>query len=165
MVISKNAVVELLYELRENDAEGTFVEKTEADSPLVFLSGIGQMLPEFERNLEGRSAGEKFSFGIVAEEAYGPLIEEAVVEIPRETFAGHDDLLQIGNVIPMRGEDGMMLRGIVKMLTEEGVMMDFNHPMAGKNLWFSVEIVHVREAHPSEIEHGHVHHDGMHDHH
>jgi FKBP-type peptidyl-prolyl cis-trans isomerase SlyD len=165
MVITKHSVVELLYELHENNAEGAFVEKTDADSPLVFLSGIGQMLPEFERQLEGRSAGEKLSFGIDAENAYGPLIEEAVVEIPRQTFAGHEDLLTLGNVIPMRGEDGMMLRGIVKMLTEQGVMMDFNHPMAGKNLWFSVEIIHVREAHPSEIEHGHVHQHGDHDHH
>jgi FKBP-type peptidyl-prolyl cis-trans isomerase SlyD len=165
MQIANDIVVSLMYELRIGNAEGEFVEQTTEDSPLEFIFGTGMMLAEFEKNLEGKTTGDTFSFGIGHLNAYGPVFDEAVVEIPREVFAGHEDMLVEGNVIPMRGPDGQMVQGTVHKSTPEFITMDFNHPMAGKDLYFTGSILNLRQAHPSELEHGHVHHGDDHSHH
>ena len=164
MTISQNKVVALTYELRLNDANGEFVEKTEAENPLVFLYGAGQMIPDFENNISGLTVGDDFAFGITAAKAYGGIDAEAVVNIPREIFAGAEDMLILGQMIPMRNDQGHMLQGLVQEVTETMVVMDFNHPMAGKNLYFTGPIQELREATSEEIEHGHVHGPGGHHH-
>lgn len=165
MKISKNSVVSLHYQLHEGTAEGQMVERTEENSPLVYLHGLGQMLEQFEKNLEGKTAGDTFSFGIDHLNGYGPIFEDAVAELPASVFAGNEDLVQIGNMVPMRGPDGNMINGIITHVQANGdVVMDFNHPMAGVDLWFTGHIESVREADPTELAHGHVHHDGMHEH-
>lgn len=160
MSISQNQVVQLHYELRLDNAEGEFVERTDAGAPLTFIFGQGSMIQDFEANLEGKKVGDTFAFGIPAERAYGPVFQEAIMELPLDIFAGHEDLLQIGNMVPMRGEDGSLAQAIVLEVTPSVVVMDFNHPMAGKNLYFSGSIVSVRPATPTELQHGHVHGDG-----
>ncbi|NJN77689.1 MAG: peptidylprolyl isomerase [Saprospiraceae bacterium] len=164
MTISQNKVVALTYELKLNDANGEFVEKTEAGNPLVFLYGAGQMIPDFEKNISGLTVGDTFAFGITAENAYGPLDEEAVVPIPREVFAEAEDMLQVGQIIPMRNDQGHMLQGLVVEVSDNQVTMDFNHPMAGKNLYFTGEIEELRDATAEELDHGHVHGPGGHHH-
>lgn len=160
MNITANTVVALNYELRENDAQGTFVEKTDTNSPMVFIYGIGSMIPDFEANIANLKAGDTFAFGIQAENAYGPVFPDAVVEIPRSVFAGHEDMLVANQVIPMRNDQGEHVMGTIQHVGLETIRMDFNHPMAGKNLWFSGDIVSVRTATAEELDHGHVHGDG-----
>ena len=136
MTVSQNKVISLTYELKLSDANGEFVEKTEEGNPLVFLYGAGQMIPDFENNISGLKAGEEFAFGITSDKAYGPRDNEAIVNIPREVFAEAEEMLKVGQMIPMRNDEGHMLQGLVQEVSEEQIVMDFNHPMAGKDLYF-----------------------------
>lgn len=168
MQIEKHKVVTLHYRLQEDNQEGELIETTFGSEPLVFLYGVGQMIPEFERQLSGKSAGEEFSFGIVADEAYGEADPEAYVELPLSVFMidGElaEDMLEIGRRIPMSDEDGNQLVGTVLAVKEDAVLMDFNHPMAGQDLFFTGVIEEVRPATETEIAHGHVHGPGGHHH-
>ena len=168
MHIEKNKVVTLHYRLQEDNAEGEQIETTFDSEPLVFMYGVGQMIPEFERQLSGKSVGDAFSFGISAADAYGETDPEAYVELPLSVFTidGEvaEDLLEIGRRIPMSDEEGNQIVGTVLAIKDDGVLMDFNHPMAGQDLYFSVRIESVRLATESEIAHGHVHGPGGHHH-
>lgn len=168
MTISKNTVVSLHYKLQEESATGELIEETFGSDPLVFLFGNGQMIPEFENQLEGKKVGDSFGFNINSEDAYGDYDPEAVVSIPKNTFEVDgqldESLLQEGKIIPMRDPDGNQLLGTIMEIQNEEVVMDFNHPMAGVDLYFTVSIEEVRNATPAEIEHGHVHGPGGHNH-
>jgi FKBP-type peptidyl-prolyl cis-trans isomerase SlyD len=119
------------------------------------------MIPEFERQLEGKQGGEKFSFGIKSADAYGEHDPDAIVSLPKSTFVidGRlaEEFLVPGKVIPMSDQHGNRLNGTVRDVRGEEVIVDFNHPMAGHDLHFSGNVESVRQATPSEIEHGHVH--------
>ncbi|WP_143473414.1 FKBP-type peptidyl-prolyl cis-trans isomerase [Flavilitoribacter nigricans] len=168
MKIEKHTVVTLHYKLQESSASGDLIEDTAGSDPLVFLHGVEQMIPEFERQLEGKSAGDSFAFGIKSADAYGEYKEEAKINIPIETFIVDGkmatDILVEGKTIPMRDQEGNMIYGTILNIGEKEVGMDFNHPMAGTDLYFSGKIEDVRAATPSEIEHRHVHGAGGHHH-
>lgn len=164
MIISINKVVSLSYELKVN---GNVVDKTDATTPLQFLYGAGQMIPGFERQLEGLKQGDKYEFSVSAEEGYGSNIPEEIVEIAMETFIEDGKTipeLVPGGVIHMQDNHGNRLRGEVKEIKETTVIMDFNHPLADKTLDFTGEILSVRDAEAEEIAHGHVHGPGGHHH-
>lgn len=168
MIIEKNTVVTLHYRLQEDNASGEMIEETFGSEPLVFLFGVGQMLPEFENQLEGKEKGAAFGFGIKSADAYGEEDPDALVKLPLETFVVDgrlaEEMLVQGNPIPMSDQHGNQLVGIVKEVEEDGVLIDFNHPMAGQDLYFSVSIEEVRTATADEIAHGHVHGEGGHHH-
>ena len=164
MDIRKNTVVSLTYELREDNAEGEIVEVVDTEEPFVFLYGAGNLLPEFERQLEGLNPGDSFNFGITSDNAYGSFDEDAVVNLPINAFMVDGtldtEMLQPGNTLPMRDQDGHTIMGTIVELGDDFVTMDFNHPMAGVDLHFSGTIVAVREASDEEVQHGHVHGEG-----
>ncbi len=168
MKIAKHTVVTLHYKLQESSASGDLIEETTGGEPLVFLQGVGQMIPEFERQLEGKAAGDNFAFGIKSSDAYGEYNDEAKIKIPIETFMVDGklatELLQEGKTIPMRDQEGNMIYGTVLDVGEKEVGMDFNHPMAGMDLYFSGKIEEIRAATSTEIEHKHVHGPGGHQH-
>ena len=168
MKIEKHTVVSLHYRLQEADAQGEVIETTFGSEPLVFLYGVGQMIPEFERQLLGKAEGEDFAFGIAAAEAYGELDPDAQVELPMSVFMidGRlaEEFLEVGKRIPMSDEQGNHLVGTVKAVGAEAVLVDFNHPMAGHDLYFTGSIESVRVATETEIAHGHVHGPGGHHH-
>ncbi|MGA0710700.1 MAG: hypothetical protein ACO3O7_08435 [Ilumatobacteraceae bacterium] len=97
----------------------------------------------------------------MADDAYGPVDPDAIISLPLNVFEvdGQIDteMLEIGREIPMKDEDGNELIGSVVEVLEDEVVMDFNHPMAGINLYFTGQIESVREATASEVEHGHAH--------
>jgi FKBP-type peptidyl-prolyl cis-trans isomerase SlyD len=169
MVIETNKVVTVHYTLTEGTADGQLVESTKDGQPLTFIYGIGMMIPDFEHNLAGMKQGDTFAFGIEAAKAYGLYDENALVEVPKNIFEGPDGkipdgLLEIGNMLPLQDQDGNRLNGMVAQVGLDKVKLDFNHPMAGVDLFFTGHIESLRDAEPAELEHGHVHGPGGHHH-
>jgi FKBP-type peptidyl-prolyl cis-trans isomerase SlyD len=164
MKISKDKVVSLTYELRLDHQEGEIVETLKSDGPLVFIYGSGNLLPKFEENIDGLIVGDKFNFNLASIDAYGEKDADAIVNIPISIFEVEgkidDNMLQLGNKIPMQDSSGNKLTGSVVEVSTETVTMDFNHPLAGNNLFFSGEIVDIREASEEELHHGHAHYAG-----
>ncbi|MFZ5939695.1 MAG: FKBP-type peptidyl-prolyl cis-trans isomerase [Bacteroidota bacterium] len=176
MKAEKDRVVSIIYDLRKGSSTGEIVESLNESNPLTFLFGSGGLLPKFEEQLEGLNAGDPFQFLMNSEDAYGPVIDSAVVPVPKNIFIidGQIDynILQVGNTIPMMDGEGRRLNGVVTEIQDEVVIMDFNHPMAGSDLHFTGRITEVREASEEELSHGHVHGnhncdscDGEHGHH
>jgi len=168
MQITKNTVVSLSYVLKRDDAKGEIIEETRAGDPLVFLYGNGQMLPKFEEHLNTLKAGDAFEFTLASDDAYGELDQDAIIDLDKSIFMidgkTDDELLSIGNVIPMRDDQGHMLQGTVVSVGDDLVRMDFNHPMAGNVLHFKGNVIEVREATAEELSHGHAHGAGGHHH-
>ena len=165
-MIEAKQVVSLHYKL--NDENGKLIEETYGGNPLSFIYGVGGMIPQFEEEIKNLNPGDKFSFKIAAADAYGIRNNEAVVDIPKNIFEVDgkidDNLLTVGNVIPMSDNQGQRMDGIVKEVNDDSVKMDFNHPLAGVDLYFDGEIVSSREATAEELDHGHVHGEGGHHH-
>ncbi|MFN4235288.1 MAG: peptidylprolyl isomerase [Bacteroidia bacterium] len=166
MIIGLNKVVSVSYELTVNeDGTETLVEKTEENRPFVFLFGGGGLLEAFENNLEGLKVGDTFDFNIPAHQAYGESQQEYIVRIPIESFLDEEgnldtEMVKVGNMLPMVDQDGNRLQGLVVDVNDQFVIMDFNHPLADKDLRFVGTVLKIREATPDEIAHGHVHGDG-----
>ncbi len=160
MTISPNTVVSLTYLLRLDSAQGEYVEEANEDQPLTFIYGAGQMLEDFEAAIAGKKAGDSYETAILAERAYGPHFPEALVDMPKSVFEGNEDLMIEGTFVPMNDAEGNQMNGLIREVTDEAVVIDFNHPMAGKNLHFVGTIISVREADAEELSHGHIHGEG-----
>lgn len=153
MNITEKKLVSLAYQLT---VDGTVVDSAAAERPLDFIYGMGMLLPDFEAQLTDKVAGDKFEFTLTPEQGYGVINPEAVVEISKDIFMVDgvvaDDLLTIGNVLPMGDNQGNRMQGVVKEVSDTVVTMDFNHPMAGKTLNFVGEVVAVAEATEEDVE-------------
>jgi len=164
MIAEKNNVVSIVYELRNSSNEGEVVESLNNDNPLTFLFGTGGLLPKFEENLNGLTSGDGFEFMLRSEDAYGPVVENAIVHVPKSVFEidGKIDetLMKVGNMVPMMDAEGRRLNGKVIGVEAEAVQMDFNHPMAGNDLHFKGQVTEVRTATEEELSHGHIHAEG-----
>ena len=168
MQISTNKVVSLKYKL-SNAQNQEQIEETNETNPLVFLYGVGSLIPDFEDNLSGKIVGDSFDFKIEAANAYGNHDPQHITDIPANIF--HDEngkfdevMFQVGSEIPMSDSDGNHVRGTILEVTDENVKMDFNHPLAGTDLHFAGIVLDVREATEEEITHGHVHGEHGHQH-
>lgn len=141
----KTAIVQ--YQLLDADNQ-TEIESTSDQNPAVFSFGVNKLIPEFEKNLIGLGAGDSFDFIIDANNAYGPVDSYAIFDIPIDTFDvdGKTDpkMIQIGNTIPMTDNDGNKHLGKITKVMKDDVTMDFNHPLAGKNLHFIGKIIEVK---------------------
>ena len=155
MKVTKNTVVALSYELI---VDGGLADKAVAEKPLEYIHGTGMLLPRFEEEVEGKEVGEEFAFVLSPEEGYGVHDPNYVFDLPLEAFAidgeVRKDLLQVGRTIPMLNSAGQVVQGTVAEVREDGVSMDFNHPMAGKTLNFSGKVEAVREATEKELTEG-----------
>lgn len=152
MRVENNKMVAVNYKLT---VDGTVVDQSQEGAPLQFVCGTGMLLPKFEEAIMGKEVGEKVEFTLAPADGYGEVNPEAVVELPKSLFEVEgvvaEDLLVEGNHIPMADAAGNRMVGVVKSVTEEGVMMDFNHPMAGATLNFEVEVVAVNEVTPEDL--------------
>ncbi|NOR86512.1 MAG: peptidylprolyl isomerase [Bacteroidales bacterium] len=168
MKIAKNTVVSMTYILSENDVQGNLIQEVSKDQPFVVLFGAGSLLPKFENALEGLKTGDTFGFSLNSNDAYGEQNPQAIMDIDKKIFEVEgkidEEMLKVGNSIPMQNDQGQPLSGMVKEITDDKVIMDFNHPLAGVNLHFTGEILELREASAEELEHGHVHGEGGHQH-
>ncbi|MGA0330901.1 MAG: FKBP-type peptidyl-prolyl cis-trans isomerase [Candidatus Poseidoniaceae archaeon] len=155
-IVEKDAVASVHY-TGTLPGSGEVFDTSEGRDPLTFLVGHQQMIPGFEEELMGAEKGERRTFTLEPERAYGEKIAEAVQQIPTEMF---------GDITPEPGMTLMSDVGPFNVVSVEGdtVTVDFNHKLAGETLEFSVEVVDVRPATEEEIAHGHAHGPGGHHH-
>lgn len=153
--IRKNTIATIQYSVTDA-ADGKLLQKVSGEDQQEFLFGNQLLLEVFEYHLQGLSAGDSFEFQAGSEEAYGPIDPKAIVDLPIQTFAEEDgridhEVVQVGHVFPMGDRQGNQLYGKIIRKKDDWITMDFNHPMAGKDLRFSGKILAVREASPDEI--------------
>jgi FKBP-type peptidyl-prolyl cis-trans isomerase SlyD len=160
MQIAERTVASFHYTLT-NDA-GTVIDSSAGADPLTYLHGLGHIVPGLEQAMVGHQAGDKFDVVVSPEEGYGTPNEMLIQVVPREAFQGVDDI-QVGMQFQAQTPQGAISVAVTKV--EDGlVTVDGNHPLAGQNLNFAIEVVDVREATVEEVVHGHVHGAGGHHH-
>jgi len=145
MAIQENQIVSIEYEVSDGT---TIVDSNVGGTPLVFMYGKGQIIPGLESGIVNMAIGEKAEVPVKAVDAYGEYNAEAKQEVPRDQFAGIE--LEVGMSLYGQGEDGGTVQVVVKEISEENIIIDFNHPLAGKDLMFTVTINNVREASEEE---------------
>lgn len=153
IITNENCVVGIEYELKEAGTTQV-VDSNKGGAPLEFIIGKGQIIPGLEKALVGMAKGESGDIMVKAADAYGEVNPEAVQTLPIDQFAGVD--LVEGMTLYGQGEDGQTVQVIVKSFDENEVNVDFNHPMAGKDLMFSITVLSAREATADEISSGQV---------
>jgi FKBP-type peptidyl-prolyl cis-trans isomerase SlyD len=149
--IEKGVVVSIAYRLT---SEGVEIEQTDADDPLEYLHGAGNIVPGLEAALEGRKAGDKFTVTLQPIDAYGEYDEEDVEVVAREDVP---DNLEVGMEVLLEAEDGDLLEAVVSAINDDSVVLDFNDPLAGKVVTYEVEVLELRQADEEELEQGYPH--------
>ncbi len=152
-VKAENSVVGIEYEVKEAGSN-EIVDSNKGAQPLEFVTGKGQIIPGLEKALEGMNEGESADILVKAEDAYGEVNPEAVQTLPIEQFEGVD--LKEGMTLYGQGEDGQTVQVVVKSFNDKEVTIDFNHPLAGKDLMFSVKVLSERDATDDEAATGQV---------
>lgn len=153
-----NKYVTVAYELYTDNDKGIheLVEKAPIEHPFQFISGLSIALDSFESKILALAEGEAFDFVLKVDEAYGPYEQERVIELPKETFAINGrfdkDMVYPGAVLPLVNADGMRFQGLVLELKDNTVIIDLNHPLAGKDLHFKGQVVTMRDATNEEIQ-------------
>ena len=152
-ITNENCVVGIEYEVKEAGTTEV-VDSNKGAEPLEFIIGKGQVIPGLENALVGMNEGESGDIMVSAADAYGEVNAEAQQTLPKEQFEGVD--LQEGMTLYGQGENGETVQVTVTSFDDKEVQVDFNHPLAGKDLMFSVTVVSAREATADEISSGQV---------
>ena len=160
MSITHDQVVSIHYTLR--DDAGEVIDASAAGAPLAYLHGHGNLIPGLERELTGKSAGDRLQVKIAARDGYGEYDSALVQRVPRRALKGVPNL-KVGMRLQTQGGHGARAVTVTQVVGDM-VTLDGNHPLAGKNLNFEVQIAAVREATAEELTHGHVHAPGGHHH-
>jgi FKBP-type peptidyl-prolyl cis-trans isomerase SlyD len=156
--IKKDSVVTFNYTLK--DDAGQVIDSSSAGEPLAYLHGHGNLVPGLERELEGKGANDKLSVQVTPADGYGEYTKELVQKVPRRSLKGIPKIT-VGMRLHAQTDEGP--RAVtVTAVTGDMVTIDGNHPLAGKNLNFDIEILEVRDASEEELAHGHVHGPGGH---
>lgn len=156
MKAAKDTVITLHYDLSTG---GEQVESSRKGEPLTVLLGRGQLIKGLEDAVIGHDKGETFGIDLTSDQAYGERREDAIQRVPKKYFA-NGKRLKPGMTTVLTLKEGGQRAVTVHKVGMTTIDVDTNHPMAGKDLTFEVELVDVREATPSEIEHGHAHPEG-----
>jgi len=151
--VADDLVVTMDYSLT---VEGEIVDSSEEDGPIEFLHGYGNIIPGLEAHLGGLAIGESLQVSVAAKDAYGEFDPEQVVDVPLDEFP-EEICVEPGVELEMKDQDGDMLFARIISVGKSRAKLDFNHPLAGKELTFDVTIIGLRPPTPEELEHGHVH--------
>lgn len=159
MQITQNVAAAIHYTLRNK--AGQIIDSSEGKDPLHYLHGHGNLILGMESGLEGKSMGDKFNIVVAPEQGYGLLDDGLITTVPHTAFGEHQptigDRFQAGH-----GDERYVVE--VTAITENGITVNGNHPLAGEELHFEVEVISVRIATDDEIAHGHIHGPGGHSH-
>lgn len=156
MKIAPNKVVILHYAV--SDSEDTLIDSSYDHDPLAVIQGTGYLIPGLEDALTDHVAGDKFEVEVDADNAYGQRIDGYVQTVPKSLFEGIEDL-DVGTQLRATTDDGEQTVIVIDVQDEE-ITVDGNHPLAGIDLKFDVEVLEVRDATEEELAHGHVHSEG-----
>lgn len=148
MKIENNKMVKIHYTLKDSD--GNEIDSSVGKEALEYLHGVGMLIPGMERALEGKEKGDKFSATIEAKDGYGEYNEAYIAEVPRDRFDTTAEI-EVGQKFQAETPTGPMLVTVTKV-TDSTITIDGNHELAGKSLYFDVEVVDVRDATPEEIQ-------------
>lgn len=162
MPIEANKVVTVNFTL--TDDSGNVLDTTDHGGPFSYIAGKGMVLPKLEEAVSVMMIGTKKQLKLVAKDGYGEYKEDAVQSVGKENFP-EDFILEAGMEYMASNPDGVQMPFIITNVEAETVTIDFNHPLAGKNLNFDLELIDVRDATAEELAHGHVHGPGGHHHH
>ncbi|MBB3045817.1 FKBP-type peptidyl-prolyl cis-trans isomerase SlyD [Litorivivens lipolytica] len=154
MKIANNCVVSFHYTLTDED--GQTLDSSEGRDPLAYLHGHNGIIPGLENELTGKEAGDALQVVVQPADGYGEINPQLLQQVPREAFQGVESI-EPGMQFQAQGEGGQVQMVVVREVTDEAVLVDGNHPLAGQVLNFDVKIDSVREASEEEISHGHVH--------
>lgn len=157
METNMNKYITVAYRLYvEVDGKEELQEEATAEHPFQFISGMGTTLDAFEAQVADKNAGEEFDFVLTVDEAYGPFEQEHVITLDKSVFEidGRFDGEHIypGSVVPLLNADGARFNGTIQEVTDDKVIVDLNHPLAGKALYFKGSVVTSREATKDEIQ-------------
>jgi FKBP-type peptidyl-prolyl cis-trans isomerase SlyD len=158
--IEKDVVVSLDYTLT---VDGEIVDSSTDSEPIQFIQGQGNVIPGLERQLYGMEVGDSRDVIVSAAEGYGDEDPDAYAEVPRDEFPSNIPL-EPGVELVLKNEDGEELQARIESIDGDTVLLNFNHPLAGKELHFSVVVIELRRATSDELDHGHVHGEHGHDH-
>jgi FKBP-type peptidyl-prolyl cis-trans isomerase SlyD len=154
LLIGDNLVVSMNYTLTDN--EGEVLDSSAGAEPLVYLHGAGNIIPGLEQALVGKVSGDSLKVRVAPADGYGEVREDMLQVVPREAFQGVDEI-EPGMGFQTQAPDGTEQRIVVKSVEGDNVTVDANHPLAGVELNFDVQIVAVRDASEEELAHGHAH--------
>lgn len=168
MKVNKDKLVSVHYRLYRGEGETDLVEDTHDGEPMEYIHGLGLLLPVFEANLLGKEPGDTFDIFLKVDDAYGRVNPDLQMTLPKETFfvngAFDEEMVYEGAILPMLTSDGHQVEGEVIDVWEEGVDIDFNHPLAGEDLHFVGEVVEVRDPSSEELKsYTELHHDLNHE--
>ena len=150
--ITKNKVVTVHYRGTITDT-GELFDSSYDEDPLVYLAGYQQMIPGFEVQLEGKQAGDRLTFTVAPEDAYGLYQEARRQEVELSSLP---DGVEVGEQLAGETESGHLVPMVIIAVHEDSAIVDLNHPLAGKRLTFEVEVVDVRDASQEELDQGHI---------
>ena len=156
MQISDNKVALIHYTLTNGDGE--VLDSSEGAEPLAYVHGQGNLVPGLEKELASKQQGDKLEVSVAPEEGYGPVVDEMIQTVPRDAFAGIEEI-NVGMRFEASTAGGPVSVEVIRLEGDE-VTVDGNHPLAGQTLNFKVEVMLVRDATADELEHGHIHGEG-----
>ena len=160
MQLTKNKVATLNYTL--SDKDNNTLDKSN-DGSFTYLHGANNIIPGLENALDGKQAGDEVKVVIEPQDAYGERSLEKIQKVPRDMFPPDVDIKE-GMQFQAQSDNGQPVIVTITNIEPDEVVVDGNHPMAGIQLHFEVELVDVRDATDEELEHGHVHGPGGHEH-
>jgi len=151
--VNDGQVVSMEYTLK---VDGEVADTSQGREPLEFVHGAGNIIPGLEREMVGMAVGDSKDVLVAAVDGYGEEDDNAFMDVPREQFP-EEIPMKIGTEIQVQNQAGQPMYARIDTIGDKSVRLDFNHPLAGKELHFSVKVVGLRDATPEEKEHGHVH--------
>jgi FKBP-type peptidyl-prolyl cis-trans isomerase SlyD len=160
MIVEKDKAVSFHYTLK--NADGEQMETSREKDPMTYLHGANNIIPGLEKAMEGHAVNDEFSVTVEPEQAYGIRNEKNVQRVPLKRLKGIGKI-SVGQVLNLKTNNGQVQVTVLKV-GRFNVDVDGNHPLAGKQLTFDVEITDIRDASEEELEHRHVHGPGGHQH-
>jgi FKBP-type peptidyl-prolyl cis-trans isomerase SlyD len=154
--VNDGHVVSMDYTLK---VDGEVADTSDGREPLEYVHGAGNIIPGLEREMTGMTVGESKDVVVTAADAYGEEDEKAFMDVPRDQFP-EEIPMRVGTEIQVQDQSGQPMRARIETVGDKSVRLDFNHPLAGKDLHFAVTVVGLREATDEEKAHGHVHKPG-----